>query len=97
VKRAPSRTARTLDRLLLAYQHLNAARLPHCRFFPTCSQYAREAIADHGALRGSGLTLRRLSRCRPLGGHGFDPVPEAPLGGRSHRTRAHRLRGADPC
>jgi putative membrane protein insertion efficiency factor len=46
-----------------------------CRFVPSCSQYAAEAIAGHGVLRGSWLALRRLSRCRPFGGHGADPVP----------------------
>ena len=48
----------------------------HCRFHPTCSHYAVEALRDHGALRGSWLALRRLLRCHPLGGSGFDPVPE---------------------
>ena len=47
----------------------------NCRFQPTCSEYALEALARHGALRGSLLTLRRLSRCRPGGGEGYDPVP----------------------
>jgi putative membrane protein insertion efficiency factor len=98
----PSRTARALDRILLGYQRLNAGRLPRCRFSPTCSEYAREAIAGHGALRGSSLTLRRLGRCHPLGGHGFDPVPEVPQPRHSHppladTSREHRLRGADPC
>ena len=47
-----------------------------CRFFPTCSEYGMEAIEHHGALRGGWLTLRRLTRCRPFGPSGFDPVPE---------------------
>lgn len=46
-----------------------------CRFYPTCSQYAREAVVEHGPFKGSWLTLRRLGRCHPLGDHGFDPVP----------------------
>ncbi len=46
----------------------------HCRFNPTCSQYAIEALQSKGALRGSWLTLRRLLRCHPLGGRGYDPV-----------------------
>ena len=96
MKRAPSRTARTFDLLIRVYQRLSSGRLPRCRFFPSCSQYAREAIADHGALAGSWLALRRLGRCHPLGGHGFDPVPEIAFAHRAHR-RAHRLRGADPC
>jgi len=48
---------------------------PACRFEPTCSHYAVEAIERHGARRGSWLALRRLSRCRPFGGCGADPVP----------------------
>jgi len=46
-----------------------------CRHVPSCSEYAREAIARHGALRGTALALRRLGRCHPLGTAGPDPVP----------------------
>lgn len=48
---------------------------PSCRFTPTCSQYAIEALRKHGLIKGSWLTIRRLSRCHPWGGHGYDPVP----------------------
>ncbi len=48
---------------------------PCCRFTPTCSQYAIEAITRHGIFRGSWLALRRILRCHPWGGSGFDPVP----------------------
>ena len=58
-----------------AYQRLFAFRPSPCRFVPSCSEYAVEALESYGVLRGSWLTLKRLSRCRPLGGHGFDPVP----------------------
>jgi putative membrane protein insertion efficiency factor len=49
---------------------------PACRFEPTCSHYAHEAIERHGAIRGVWLAARRLLRCRPLGGRGYDPVPD---------------------
>jgi putative membrane protein insertion efficiency factor len=46
-----------------------------CRYVPSCSEYARLAIIEHGAWRGSWLAARRLARCHPGGSHGFDPVP----------------------
>ena len=48
----------------------------NCRYHPTCSAYALEALARHGALRGGGLTLRRIARCHPWGGSGIDNVPD---------------------
>jgi putative membrane protein insertion efficiency factor len=65
-----------LLRLIHAYQGLISPSLGAlCRYEPTCSHYAVEAIERHGVLRGVALTLGRLSRCRPLGGRGYDPVP----------------------
>jgi uncharacterized protein len=49
-----------------------------CRFLPTCSEYAAEAVSRHGVIRGGGLALRRLARCHPFGSSGLDPVPPAP-------------------
>lgn len=78
----PSEPARSLgpvaaavDALIRGYQWLYAGRISPCRYTPSCSTYAREALAAHGALRGGWLALRRLGRCHPWGGHGHDPVP----------------------
>ena len=48
---------------------------PRCRFMPTCSQYAQQAILKYGAVKGGMLAARRILRCHPLGGSGYDPVP----------------------
>lgn len=48
---------------------------PSCRFTPTCSAYAQQAIEKYGAARGGWLAFKRLMRCHPFGGHGYDPVP----------------------
>lgn len=74
----PSGSA-TSDRILRAirwYQRGMEGRPSPCRFFPSCSSYAHEAVEVHGAGRGSWLAVRRLLRCRPFGPSGFDPVPE---------------------
>jgi len=72
-----SRPARVLLKTVNLYQRLSAHRASPCRYIPSCSEYAREAIEVHGAAHGSWLATRRLSRCHPFGGFGFDPVPPA--------------------
>ncbi|MBR2367861.1 MAG: membrane protein insertion efficiency factor YidD [Alistipes sp.] len=75
-----SLTKRTLALPLIAlvriYQlAISPLKPPSCRFTPTCSQYAIEALRKHGAIKGLYLTIRRLLRCHPWGGSGYDPVP----------------------
>jgi putative membrane protein insertion efficiency factor len=72
----PSIAARLLLVLFRGYQLARAGRVSPCRFTPTCSQYAIEAVTHHGAARGLGLAIRRLGRCRPGGPSGYDPIPE---------------------
>ena len=74
--RAPGLVARLLIALLTVYKRLVSPLLgEHCRFHPTCSRYAMDAIRAHGAWRGSWLAARRLSRCHPFHEGGLDPVP----------------------
>jgi putative membrane protein insertion efficiency factor len=67
--------ARLVRAAILVYQRLFAWRPSPCRFVPSCSTYALEAVEAHGAARGGWLAVRRISRCHPWGGHGYDPVP----------------------
>lgn len=71
-----------------AYRLVLSPYIGHgCRYQPTCSAYALDALARHGALKGGWLALRRIGRCHPLGGHGYDPVPGADP---DHDARATR-------
>lgn len=64
--------------LISIYQRLISPLVgPCCRFHPTCSEYAKEALESHGLVMGIWLTSKRLSKCHPLGGSGFDPVPRS--------------------
>lgn len=70
--------ARALAGALRVYKRfLSPVLPPACRFHPTCSDYAAEAVLTHGALKGSGLALGRILRCHPWNAGGFDPVPPA--------------------
>ena len=66
-----------LVRLVIAYQRAMEGRPSPCRFTPSCSSYAVEALQVHGSARGLWLTVRRLARCHPFGPSGWDPVPHA--------------------
>lgn len=78
---------RLLTALVTLYQKVSVGTTPRCRYLPTCSEYTREALEVHGPVRGLWLALRRLGRCHPWGGHGYDPVPAPPS--RSSASPAH--------
>lgn len=95
-RRGISPAARVLSLFILGYQRFLSPLLgPRCRFEPSCSAYAREAVEVHGAVRGSGLALWRLLRCQPFGTPGYDPVPERRRAPADRQVAA--LRGAGPC
>jgi putative membrane protein insertion efficiency factor len=68
--------ARVLAAPIRLYRAVRAGRPSPCRYDPSCSTYALEALERHGAARGSWLTIRRILRCHPWGGFGWDPVPD---------------------
>lgn len=75
-KNAPSFAAAVLTKPVLFYRKfLSPLKPPCCRFTPTCSAYALEALRVHGAVKGTWLTVKRILRCNPFGGSGYDPVP----------------------
>ncbi len=76
--RTPGFIARALLALIARYQRWLSPRLgANCRYLPTCSEYAQQAIAAHGARRGSWLAAKRIGRCHPFRDGGYDPVPRA--------------------
>jgi uncharacterized protein len=80
----PTAAARVLVLLLTGYRRFISPLLgPRCRFYPSCSAYALEAVQVHGALRGTWLAARRLSRCHPFHAGGLDPVPPPRTPGRT--------------
>jgi uncharacterized protein len=74
--------ARGAHALVRGYQHVTEHRPSPCRYVPTCSTYALEALEAHGLVKGLWLTTKRISRCHPWGGQGYDPVPEPRGAGR---------------
>ncbi len=70
-----TKVQRRMVAMIRWYQRAREGRPSPCRFWPSCSHYAVEAIETHGSTRGLGLTIRRLARCRPFGPSGVDPVP----------------------
>jgi len=66
---------------------IHAINGPACRFEPSCSVYARDAIAEYGIIRGGIMAIWRIARCNPIGGHGFDPVRSSSLAPRGERVR----------
>jgi putative membrane protein insertion efficiency factor len=79
--------------LIHVYQVARAGHVSPCRFTPTCSEYAVQAVSAHGVRRGISLSARRLTRCRPGGTFGYDPVPPGPF---SSPPRAPDLGGNRP-
>lgn len=62
-------------KLIRIYQHIPGSWHNHCRYYPTCSNYAYEAISNYGFLKGWTLAIKRILKCNPFGGFGYDPVP----------------------
>ena len=86
--------ARMLTAAIVAYRRYVSPALPaRCRFYPSCSAYALEAVQKHGAIRGTGLAIWRLLRCHPFHPGGYDPVPE-PGRRRAASAAADRVTGA---
>jgi putative membrane protein insertion efficiency factor len=77
----PTLAARVLSVPVIGYRRFISPFLaPRCRFAPSCSEYALEALRRHGAVRGLWLSVRRLARCHPFNPGGYDPVPARPQG-----------------
>lgn len=99
-RRPPATASRDVLRrfVLTAIRFYQAAISPlrpsACRYVPTCSEYARQAVERHGPWRGGWLAVRRVLRCHPLGGRGYDPVPDPKDG--NHPSPPDGSDGAEP-
>ncbi len=81
--------AAALRFLIRIYQIVVSPLFPaHCRYWPTCSVYAGQAVRKHGAVSGGWLAIRRLARCHPWGGSGYDPVPDTCSAGENIKNEA---------
>ena len=79
-----------LSFLIKCYRYAISPYLPRsCRYVPTCSEYALEALDKHGVVKGTWLSIRRVGRCHPFVTGGYDPVPESCCGGHSHHLTTH--------
>ena len=97
----PSAVSRLLSRPLIALVRLYRVAISpwlgmNCRYQPTCSEYALEALRTHGAFKGTWLAVRRIGRCHPWGGSGFDPVPRRSAGVVTARDPATVIRRGEP-
>ena len=78
-----------LIRIIKLYQKIPGPWHNHCRFQPTCSNYAIEAISEYGSLKGSFMAINRILRCNPFGGSGYDPVIK--------KSKEHRVEREKSC
>lgn len=87
-----------LTKLIRGYQYFISPLFPsRCRFYPTCSEYAIEAIALHGSSKGGWLALKRISKCHPFGSSGYDPVPGSENGETENTESANKSQTGCGC
>jgi putative membrane protein insertion efficiency factor len=95
IRRSGGATSRAVIGLIQLYRNMiSPLRLPTCRFTPTCSQYAIDALTTYGLIRGGWLAMVRLAKCGPWHRGGWDPIPER-RGGRPERNAVEDVRRVD--